>query len=267
MPTRHRPLAVVTGASSGLGRGLATRFAARGYDLVLIARRAARLQAIARELGAEYQVGVRVLVGDLADPCVPEALVADIEAASDRVDVLVNCAGFGTADEFVDEDPARIAEEIAVDITAPTLLARLLLPALLRAPRGVLLNISSTASHQPLPTLAVYAAAKGYLTSLTAAIWQETRGSDLRVLALCPGPIATEFFEVAGTERFKVGRVATVEEVVDAAFRAIDRGDAPVVTVGLANRLMALAVRFVPRRLILAAGQRRIAGPEPVRVP
>ncbi|AHH18479.1 putative oxidoreductase, SDR family [Nocardia nova SH22a] len=256
MPTQSRPLAVVTGASSGLGRGFATRFADRGYDLVLIARRRTRLEELAAELRAAYGVTALPLDYDLAQAGAPAAIAQHLADNDIRPDALVNCAGFGTAALFVTEAADRIEQEIAVDVTAPTLLARLLLPDLLRAPRGVLLMVSSTASHQPIPSIAVYAACKAYLTSLSAAIWQETRGSDLRVLALCPGPTETEFFSAAGSERFKVGRVAGVDEVLDAAFRAIDRGDAPVVTVGLRNRLQALVAKFAPLRVSLAVSER-----------
>jgi short-subunit dehydrogenase len=256
MSDARRPVAVVTGASSGLGRGFAIRFADRGHDLVLVARRAGRLEALADELRARAGIEATVLPVDLAEPGAAHAVAEALRAAGLRADVLVNCAGFGTAGPFLEEVPQRVAEEIAVNVTAPTLLARLLLSDLLAAPKGVLLMVSSNASHQPVPNLAVYAASKAYLTSLTAAIWQETRGTGLRVLALCPGPTATEFFDAAGSHHFKVGRVADVDAVLDAAFRALDRRDGPVRTVGVANQVRALAARLAPRRLTLAVGQR-----------
>ncbi|CAO5178714.1 SDR family NAD(P)-dependent oxidoreductase [Frankia sp. AiPs1] len=258
MPDGNRPVAIVTGASSGIGRGLAIRLADRGHDLALVARRTARLTVLAEELRARAGVEVTVLPADLAEPGAPRAVADALRDAGLRAEVLVNCAGFGTAGPFVHEVPERVAAEIAVNVTAPTLLTRLLLPDLLAAPRGVLLMVSSNASHQPVPNLAVYAASKAYLTSLTAAIWQETRGSGLRVLALCPGPTETEFFEAAGSRQFQVGRVASVEEVLDATVRALDgRGwGGPVLTVGGANRIRALGARSAPRRLTLAIGQR-----------
>lgn len=244
MSLHRRPVAVVTGASSGLGRGFAVRLAARGHDLLLVARRRDRLEALAAELRVEHGVRVLVLEADLACPDAAALIAQRLADNEIRVEVLINCAGFGTADPFVREDPERIAQEIAVDVTAPTLLTRLLLPELITASRGLLVMVSSTASHQPVPNIAVCAACKAYLTSLTAAIWQETRGTGLRVLALCPGPTATEFFAAAGSERFKVGRVAEIDEVLDAAFRAIDSGDAPVLTVGLRNRAQALLAKL-----------------------
>ncbi|MEV0463007.1 SDR family NAD(P)-dependent oxidoreductase [Nocardia tengchongensis] len=264
MSIQRRPVAVVTGASSGLGRGFAIRLAARGYDLVVVARRRARLEELALELRAEHGVAVLPLSCDLARPGAPARIAQQLADSDIRVDALVNCAGFGTAGHFAAEDPDRVEQEIAVDVTAPTLLARLLLPDLMRSPHGLLLMVSSTASHQPVPSLAVYAACKAYVTSLSAAIWQETRGSGLRVLALCPGPTDTEFFEAAGSDRFKVGRVAGVDEVLDAAFRVIDESDAPVVTVGLRNRVQALAAKIAPLRVSLALSERATGGKVPV---
>ncbi|MWV48750.1 SDR family NAD(P)-dependent oxidoreductase [Rathayibacter sp. VKM Ac-2803] len=252
----HRPLAVVTGASSGLGREFALRYAERGHDIVVVARRRDRLEALAADVRERFGAAVSVVTADLADPAAPSAIVETLRAQGLRADVLVNCAGFGTAGPFAEEDPARLADEIVVDVLAPALLARLLLPDLLASPRGTLLMVSSTASFQPLPGAAAYAACKAFVTSLTAAIWQETRGSGLRVLALCPGPTETEFFEAAGSDSFKVGSVDTVDEVVDAAFRHLDRGTGPVLTVGLGNRIRALGATLAPRWLTLAVGAR-----------
>ncbi|MCC4908300.1 SDR family oxidoreductase [Microbacterium sp. cx-59] len=256
MTDERRAVTVVTGASSGLGRGFAERFAARRHDLVLVARRAERLEELAARLRAAHGVAVDVIPADLADAAAPARIAQDLADRGLRAAGLINCAGFGTAGAFTAEDPDRIAQEIAVDVTAPTLLTRLLLPDLLAAPHGVLLMVSSTASHQPIPNLAVYAACKAFLTSLTAAIWQETRGSALRVLAVCPGPTATEFFAAAGSTQFAVGRIATTDEVVAATLRVLDRPGGPVVTLGWGNRIQSLGAKFAPRRMTLRVGQR-----------
>ncbi len=256
MVDARRPVTVITGASSGLGRGFAERFARRRHDLVLVARRVERLEELAAELRRTHGIAVDVLPADLADGGAPAAIAAALAERGLRADGLVNCAGFGTAGPFADEDAARIAQEIAVDVTAPTVLTRLLLPDLLAAPRGVLLMVSSTASHQPIPNLAVYAACKAFVTSLTAAIWQETRGSGLRVLAVCPGPTATEFFDVAGSTQFAVGRIASIDEVVDETLRTLDRPGGPVLTLGWGNRIQSFGAKLAPRRMTLRVGQR-----------
>jgi short-subunit dehydrogenase len=249
------PTVLVTGASSGIGKGFATRYARQGHDVVLVARRADRLDALAAELENAHSVTATVVSADLTDPTAAETIGEHLDREGIEVGILVNCAGFGTAGPFIEEDPARLADEIAVDVVAPTLLTRRFLPSLVAAgTRGALIMVSSTASHQPVPNIAVYAACKAYVTSLTAAIWKELSGTGVRVLALCPGPTDTEFFEAAGSDRFKVGRVGTIDEVLDAAFAALDRGGDPVVTVGRGNRLQAFAAKLAPRRLTLAVG-------------
>ncbi|HEY0214907.1 MAG TPA: SDR family NAD(P)-dependent oxidoreductase [Cellulomonas sp.] len=256
-----RPVALVTGASSGFGTEFAHRFAARGHDLVLVARRRDRLDALAATLAAEHGATATVLPADLADPAAPARLVTELATRGIRVDVLVNSAGFGTYGPFEAEDPARIADEVQVNVAAVTLLSRLLMPDLLAAPSGVLLNVTSTAAYQPGPSFAVYAATKAYVRSLTEAIWQEHRGSRLRVLALAPGPTETEFFEAAGSDGFNVGQMLTVPQVVDVAFRALDRRDPPPsVVAGAQNRVTAVAAALAPRRLTLWVAGRLTGG-------
>lgn len=251
---------LVTGASSGLGRGLAEGFAARGADLVVVARRRDRLDDLADRLRRDHGTTVTVLTADLADPDAPRRLVAEIDDRGLDVDGLVNCAGFGTSGPFVEEDPQRVADEITVNALVPTLLTRLLLPRLLAAPAGVVLMVSSSAGAQPVPNFAVYAATKSYVTALTAALWQECRGSRLRVLALCPGPTDTEFAAIAGCEHFRVGPVASPDTVVRAAFAAL-AARRPVATIGLDPRLRTLSARIMPLRVTLRLCERATARP------
>lgn len=256
MDAPARPIAVITGASSGLGAALAERLARRGHDVALIARRADRLDVLAARLESSCGIRTVVIAADLTSPGAPAAIRQRLRDGGWRAQTLVNAAGFGTAGDFIEEDPDRVADEIAVNVTALTVLTRLLLPDLTATPGGLLLNISSTAGHQPVPRLAVYAATKAYVTSLTAAISDETRAMGLRVVALCPGPTATEFFDAAGSTLFQVGAVATTKDVIDATMNSIDRGAGPVVTVGLAHRVQAVAARLAPRALTLAVASR-----------
>lgn len=249
-----RPVALITGASSGFGAEFARRFAARGHDLVLVARRRDRLEQLAAELPSTT---CTVLPADLSDPGTPAELLGELARRGIRVDVLVNSAGFGSYGRFEAEDPDRIADEVQVNVGAVTALSRLLMPDLLSSRHGVLLNITSTAAYQPSPSLAVYAATKAYVRALTEAIWQENRGTPLRVLALAPGPTETEFFEAAGSDRFKVGQMLTVPQVVDVAFRALDRRDPPPsVIAGRRNRWTAVAAGLLPRRWVLRVADR-----------
>lgn len=251
----------MTGASSGIGAQFARRFAGRGYDLVLVARRRDRLDALAAELADAHGATSTVVVADLADPGGPDEVARAVRGRGLLVDALVNSAGFGTYGPFVDTDPARLAAEIQVDVTAVALLSRLLLPDLVASRAGILVNVASTAAYQPGPWFAVYAASKAFVLSLTEALWEEHRGSRLRVLALSPGPAETEFFDVAGTDRFRIGQVLTVERIVDVAFRTLDRRyPPPSVVTGLRNAVTAAVSGAAPARLVVRVASRLARG-------
>jgi uncharacterized protein len=248
--------ALVTGASSGIGERFARSLADRGAHLVLAARSADRLEALAAELRAAHP-GRRVEVRptDLSRPGAPADLAAGLE-----VDLLVNNAGFATRAPVAEEDPARVAEEVALNCAATVALTTLLLPGLLARRRGGVVNVASTAAFQPLPGMAVYAATKAFVLSFTEALWAETRGTGVDVLALCPGPTETPFFEVASPGRpFLTRGRQTVDEVVDAALAALERGHGPTVVPGLRNRVLAQGYRFTPRA-VMARVSARVAG-------
>jgi len=252
---------VITGASAGLGIGFAHRFAARGADVVLVARRKDRLEALAAELTAAHGITATVLTMDLIEPGAGARLAAALDERGLAVDALVNNAGFGTAGPFVDADAAKVRDEITVNVLALTDLSLALLPRLIASGHGLLVNVASNAAYQPLPTLAVYAATKAYVKSLTEAIWKETQGTGMRVLALAPGPTETEFFEVAGSTQFVVGSLDTVNQVMDVAFKAIDRRKGgPTVIVGLQRAISAHANRLVPTRFSLWTTARLLSG-------
>ncbi|WNM25830.1 SDR family NAD(P)-dependent oxidoreductase [Demequina capsici] len=243
---------VVTGASSGFGVEFARRFAARGASLVLVARRKDRLDALALELEAAHGVKCVVIPMDLAEPGAAQRIAAELATRDIQPDALINNAGFGIDGPFAESDPDAVRRLLQVNVVALTELTRLLLPALLDAKHGVLLNVASTAAFQPLPSIALYAASKAYVRSLTEALWKEAEGTPLRVLALCPGPTETEFFKAAGSERFKVGQVLTVEAVVDEAFAALSRARTrPTRVAGWRNRVTAHASRLAPTRVAL----------------
>ncbi len=256
----NRPLALITGASSGFGRAFARRFAETGHDVILVARRADRLEELAVQLRA---VGVEAfpLPVDLAAPDAVSTIRAQVEELGRGLDILVNDAGFGTHGRFMAEDPAAIAQEIAVNVVAPTLLTREFLPDLVESLDGALINVTSTAAFQPGPNIAVYAATKAYLNSLTAALWQEHKDSSLKVVNIAPGPAETEFFEVAGSDAFKVGQVVTAEQVVDTAMRELASGaHRPVVVVGGLNAAQSVAARLAPTRLTLRIADQQLQG-------
>lgn len=242
--------ALVTGASSGLGAEFARVLAARGADLVLVARRLDRLEALARELETRHGITARILGADLGEPAAWARVRAFTDAEGVRVSTLVNNAGFATYGVLAETDPGRADEEVRLNVGALTALTRLYLPDLMSEGRGALVNVASTAAFQPVPSMAVYGATKAYVRSFTAAVAWETRATGLRVTALCPGATRTEFFDVVGSEDAKVGRYQSAEQVVRRAMRALDaRRTPPVVVSGVANRVGAVLGRLAPERL------------------
>ena len=244
-------VALITGASAGLGVEFARQLAKRGYRLVLAARRQDRLEAIAAEVG-----NARVVAIDLSEPGAAARLVADCDSAGEEIDLLVNNAGFGLRGPFVRLDAARQREMIDLNIAALTDLCRLVAPRLATRKSGAILNVASTAAFQPGPKMAVYFASKAYVLSFTEALHEELKPFGVKVSALCPGPTKTEFGEVAGFgEDSRFDRIAmTADEVVRQGLNGLDANKAVVIT-GALNKAGAWGTRLLPRSTI-----RRIAG-------
>ncbi|MFJ9939619.1 SDR family NAD(P)-dependent oxidoreductase [Streptomyces erythrochromogenes] len=251
--------ALITGASAGLGVEFARQWAERGADVVLVARRVERLEEIAADLRGRYGVKAHAVAVDLARPGAAAALHAELDGLGLRVHTLINNAGFGSHGPFADQDPTRISEMIQLNVTALTELTRQFLPDLTADGRGALVTVASAAAYQPTPAMAVYGATKAFVLNFTEAVAYETRASSLRVLAVSPGPVRTEFFDVVGSQDAAVGRMATPEEVVTAARRALERDRTPPsIVVGLGNRLSATASTLAPRRLALTVAGRAL---------
>jgi short-subunit dehydrogenase len=246
--------ALVTGASSGIGEAFARELASRGFGLVITARRVELLERLAVEIRANHGVAVLVVTADLASPGGVTALLAG--CADLEIDLLVNNAGFGTYTPFVEIEPDRIQQEMALNMVAPVTLSRALLPPMIERGHGGIINISSTAGFQPVTRLAVYASAKAFLLNFSEALWAECRGTGVRVLALCPGPTRTEFFGVAGGELVQAfSKFDTPEEVVRVGLKAL-REDRSFRVVGLRNYLLAMSTRLAPRQLVARFSRR-----------
>lgn len=240
-------LVVVTGASAGIGSELARVFAKRGRDLLLVARREARLNQLAAELEQAHGVTTHRLTLDLAEADAPERLMTWFETQGQTLDVLVNNAGFGLRGPFVELPEARQAEMLDVNIRALTRLCRLALPGLLARRRGGILNVASVAAFQPGPYMAVYYASKAYVLFLSEALAEEVRGQGVTVSCLCPGPSKTEFTDVAGFE-FK-GPVMSARSVAEAGLRGFEAGRTIIIP-GLNNKLVPIAVQLLPRGFV-----------------
>lgn len=257
--------AVVTGASSGLGRGLAARLAERGMSLVLTGRNENRLDETAHQIRrAAPRVKVETVAADLSTPSGMSAL---LDHVGDRpVEVLVNNAGFGSYGPFAEADPNREADEVAVDVSAVIALARAFLPGMLARGSGGILNVASTIAFQPAPYQAVYGASKAFVLSFSQALWAEARAAGVAVTALCPGPTRTGFVEALGAEVGHTAiyrRLADPEPVIEAGLTALDKGRAVVIP-GVRNKVIAASSRFMPREWLTLVGARLLG---PVGVP
>jgi len=245
------PSALITGASSGLGEQFAYALAQRKYELVLTARRGDRLAAVAskaRKLGAGM---VEIIEADLAQREAPAEIFARIESLRLHIDYLVNNAGFGTSGRFDRLPLERELEEIDLNIVAVVAMTRLLLPAMVERHSGTIINVASTAAFQALPFMATYAATKAFVLNFTGALAGELAGTGVKVSALCPGPVRTEFQSVAKNEHGRLPSFAYLEAetVVAQGITAAENGH-PVHIAGVINFLAAQSTRFVPRSLI-----------------
>jgi uncharacterized protein len=241
--------AVITGASSGIGVAFARALASRGADLVLVARRKGRLDQLAADLREKHGVTATAIPLDLSEPSAADDLRGALSDADVAVTSLVNNAGFGTFGDFVGEDPRRVAQEIAVDVSAPVRLSHAFLPDVVAA-RGFLINVASMAAYTPTPRMAVYGAAKAFTLSFTESLWAETRHTGATVFALSPGATSTEFNAVVGTEDATAGAaMRTPDQVVSTAMTYLEsRRPGPSVIDGSVNRLSAALSRLMSRR-------------------
>ena len=250
--TRH-PVALITGASSGIGRALAAQFAADGHHVVLAARRVDALQALADELQARHGVPATVIGADLETEDGARALHAEVQRRGLTLNALVNNAGYGTFGEFGASALEPELKMMQVNMASVVVLSKLFLPDL-TVTRGRILNTASTAAFQPGPYMAVYYATKAFVLSFSGALAEELQGSGVTVTALCPGPTASGFQDKADMQAsalVKGKKLPTSEEVAAAGYKALQRGQRVYIP-GVMNWLMAQSVRFTPRRVVTA---------------
>lgn len=256
--------ALVTGASAGIGSEIAKLLAERGHALVLVARRKDRLTALAGELSDQHGVRVETIAADLGKPTPRGKIPGRIEELGLQVEILINNAGFATGGEpFHEADPERELEQVRVDVEAVVALTSAFLPAMVARGRGAVLNVASTAGMQPMPYSAGYAAAKAYVLSFSEAIHQEVSGHGVTVTALAPGPVETEFWQIAGWEtsggksfeRAVPGTLISPAQAARAGIEGLERGERVVVP-GLPIRAAMLASRYIPHAFKLPAMER-----------
>jgi uncharacterized protein len=246
-------IAVITGASAGIGRELAMECARNGYDLAVVARRKEPLEQLAETVRSLTGRTVRPMVHDLASAAAPGEIFGALDQGAD-VEILINNAGVGMRGPFHELDAARQVEMLELNIVALTRLTRLFLPGMVARKKGRVLNVASTAAFQPGPLMAVYYASKAYVLSFSEALYNELAPSGVTVTVLCPGPTRTEFAQAADMERTKLFQSPGVMDAAAVArigFRAMMAGK-PLVIPGPMNRLMAYSTRLVS--LQMAAG-------------
>lgn len=251
--SKQNRTALITGASSGIGAAFARLLAAEGYDLVLTARRRARLEALAAELAQSHDIKVHVLAADLADPHTPQHLFEEIEVREMAIDVLVNNAGYGVPGLYSQTNWAEQRDFIQVLVTAPAHLAHLLEPGMRTRKYGRIINVASLAGMIP-PSAGhtLYGAAKAFMIRFSEAHGLENEGSNLHVTALCPGFTYSEFHDVTGAREMvsKLPRFMWLDaaSVARMGYEAVMRGD-PVCVTGRVNRLIAGLAKYLPNWL------------------
>lgn len=238
---------IVTGASGGLGQAYARYLASSGLAVGLVARNVAAMERLARELSEKWGVETRIWACDLTAERDRASLISDL--AGLRVNTLVNNAGYGLLGGVADLDAARQSEMVTLNCVALTELTQAVLPQMLDEAQGTIINVASTAAFQPIPRMAAYAGSKAYVLRFTEGLWAETRRSGVRVIAICPGPTDTAFFEVAGDDQVMAKR-RTPEQVVQTTFAGL-RANKPYAVDGPTNSFLAALAGLTPARLAM----------------
>lgn len=248
--------ALVTGASGGIGEAFARRLAADGLDLMLVARSGDKLNKIARSLRKSCGVRVEVLAADLAQPEAGPRLKEAADSHELKVDLLINNAGVGMVGGFHRLDAARMQQMIALNMSAVVDVTQAFLPDMLAQGRGAILNVASMAAFQPMPFMTVYGATKAFVLSFSEGLWGEYRKRGIRVLAVCPGPVDTGFFEAIGKPESRAGvprrMMLKAERVVEESLDALSKNRMILVPGGMGQGIVAGLPRLAPRKWVAA---------------
>lgn len=241
---------LITGASSGIGEVFARKLAARGDNLLLVARSEDKLISLCNELGRMYDTRAQYFTTDLSERDAPARLFEETQKRELEIDFLINNAGFGSMGDFARLDLERESNMIDLNVRALVELTHLFLVPMRERKSGSIINVASTAGFQPVPFMGTYAATKAFVLSFSEALWEENRPYGVKVMALCPGVTQTNFFDAAKIQKPPARISQTPEAVVDTALRALARGKSSVIS-GWTNFFMIESERLVPRSLIL----------------
>ncbi|MBO0778607.1 MAG: SDR family oxidoreductase [Ktedonobacteraceae bacterium] len=249
--------AMITGASTGIGEAFARELAKRGMHVILVARSEEALRKLAVELTAQYGVRSEVIVADLSQEKVSAQVKAAVEAKGLHVDLLVNNAGIGTYDAFEKLDPERDHQQVMLNVVAVVDLAHAFLPEMVERGEGALINVSSMAAYMPMPYMAVYAASKAFVLSLSEALWAEYHQRGIRVTALCPGQVKTAFHQKTEHAVPSAGAIISAEEAVLAALHALEQGKSSIIPNWM-NQASILSARFMSRSFLVQSTASRL---------
>ena len=243
---------LITGASSGIGEAFARALAARGHNLLLVARSEDKLVTLCSELGRIRSIHCQHVAMDLSKPESPSRLFEETQTRGLEIDLLINNAGFGSMGEFASLDLARELNMIDLNVRSLVEMTYRFLAPMRERKAGAIINVASTAGFQPVPYMATYAATKAFVLSFSEALWEESRPYGIKVMALCPGVTETGFFEASRMQKPPARTSQTPEEVVETALRGLSRGKSSIIS-GWANKIMVATERVVPRSVILRA--------------
>lgn len=249
--------ALVTGASSGIGAEFARQLAAKKTNLVLVARSEDKLQELAAQLQSQHGIQTYVIPQDLTLPQAGATLFEKIEYLGLRIDLLVNNAGFGDYGLFSDRPLEKQLAMIQLNVNVLVELTGLFLPAMRHRGEGGIINISSIAGFQPLPKMSVYAATKAFVLNFTEALWAENKDTGVKILAVCPGPTESQFFQAAEfptsmmEKNQKTMKLTSNTEVVAEALKALENKQSNLVTGGVINQVIVNLPRFIPRDILV----------------
>ncbi|MFN2498788.1 MAG: SDR family NAD(P)-dependent oxidoreductase [Pyrinomonadaceae bacterium] len=250
---------LITGASSGIGEVFSRRLAARGRNVLLVARSEEKLVTLCNELGRSNSIRAQYVALDLSLPESPARLFEESEKRGLSIDLLVNNAGFGSFGDFSKADLARELNMIELNVNALVELTYRFLQPMRERKQGAIINVASTAGFQAVPFMATYAATKAFVLSFSEALWEENRPYGIKVMALCPGVTETNFFEAARGQKPPARASQTPEEVVETALRGLARGKSHIIS-GWINRAMTESERLVPRSLVTRMAGRMMRG-------
>lgn len=258
MTNSEKQIALITGATSGIGEAFGRRFGAEGYDLIITGRRQEKINRLANKLARTYNAKVEVVIAELSDPSDVDALAQRITNTKD-LDILVNNAGFGTTKYFHNEDLKGQQNMVQVHVLAPMKLAHSAIPSMIARGKGVIINVASLNAFDPLPTAATYGGTKAFLSTFSEAIHMELAGTGLKVQALCPGFTRTDFHERIGIDKSKQKNVGIIrwmspEKVVDISLKCLKKNQVICIP-GLWNRILLFSLpRLLPRSLYYKIG-------------